>query len=103
MALVKDSCTPFNSKTCKYSQPSFGMKLLRNSILTNKNVVQWNVTNDMKEPITLCPFSKYQNMFGKINTYHDKVWKNNVGVVGIHVLALWPPFIHFIIMVSNIV
>jgi hypothetical protein len=49
------------------------MELLRNYFLTNKNVVQWNVINHMKEPIALCPFNKYQNMFGGINTYHDKV------------------------------
>jgi len=102
MALVKDSCTPFNSKTCKYSQPSFGMELLRNFVLTNKNMVQWSVINHMKEPITLCPFNKYQNMFGRINIYHDKIWWSSVGVVGIHVLAIWPPFVHFIIMFSNI-
>jgi len=69
---VKDSCTPFNSKTCEYSQPSFGMELLHSCVLTNKNVVQWSVTIHTKEPILLCPFSKYQNMFGRINTYHDK-------------------------------
>ncbi len=69
---MKDSCTPFNSKTCEYSQPSFGMELLHSCVLTNKNVVQWSVTNHTKEPILLCPFSKYQNMFGRINTYHDK-------------------------------
>jgi hypothetical protein len=67
MAFVKDSCTPFNSKTCKYSQPSFKMELLRSFVLTNKNVVQWSVTNHMKEPNMLCPFSKCQNMFEKIN------------------------------------
>jgi hypothetical protein len=70
---VKDFCTPFNSKTYKYSQPSFRMDLLRSRVLMNKNVVQWNVINHMKEPIALCPFNKYQNMFGGINTYHDKV------------------------------
>ncbi len=73
MALVKDFYTPFNWKTCKYSQPSFRMELLRSFVLTNKNVVQWNVTNHMKEPITLCPFGKYQNMFGKLNIYHNKI------------------------------
>jgi hypothetical protein len=56
----------------------------------------------MKEPITLCPFSKYQNMFQRINIYYDKIWQSSVGVVGIHVLAIWPPFVHFIIMFSNI-
>ncbi len=82
---------PFNSKTYKYSQPSFKMELLRNCVLMNKKVVQWNVTNHMKEPIALCLFSKYQNMFGRINTYHDKIWRSNVNVVNIHILAIWPP------------
>jgi hypothetical protein len=27
-------------------------------------------------------------MFGRINIYHDKVWRNSVGVVGIHILAV---------------
>ncbi len=49
------------------------MELLRSCVLMNKIVVQWNVTNHMKEPITLCPSSKYQNIFGRINIYHDKV------------------------------
>jgi hypothetical protein len=56
----------------------------------NKNVVQWNVINHRKELITLCPFSKYQNMFERINNYHDNVWKSNVGVIGIYILAIWP-------------
>jgi cytochrome b561 len=43
----------------------------------------------MKEFIVLCPFSKYQNMFGRIDTYHDKAWRSSVGVVDIHVLAVW--------------
>jgi hypothetical protein len=47
------------------------MELLCSCVLTNKNVVQWNVTNHTKEPIMLCPFTKYQNMFGRFNTYHD--------------------------------
>jgi len=66
---VKDFCTPFNLKTYKYSQPSFTMELLCSCVIENKNMVQCNVTNHMKEPIMLCPFSKYQNMFGRINTY----------------------------------
>jgi hypothetical protein len=53
-------------------QPSFKMELLCNCVLTNKNVVQWSIINHTNEPIVLCPFSKYQNMFGKINTFHDK-------------------------------
>jgi hypothetical protein len=32
---VGEFCTLFNSKTCKYSQPSFKMKLLCNCVLTN--------------------------------------------------------------------
>jgi hypothetical protein len=70
---VKEFFTPFNSKTYKYSQPSFMMELLCSCVIANKNVVQCSVTNHMKEPIVLCPFSKYQNMFGRINTYHNKV------------------------------
>jgi len=70
---MRDSCTPFNLKIYKYSQPSFEMKLLCSYVLTNKNVVQWSVTNHKKESIVLYPFNKYQNMFEKINTYHDKV------------------------------
>ncbi len=73
MIFVRDSCTSFNLKTCKYSQPSLKMELICNFVLTNKNVVQWNIINHMKKPITLCPFSKYENMFGRINIYHDKV------------------------------
>jgi len=49
------------------------MELLRNCVLMNNNVVQWSVINHMKEPIALCPFSKYQNMFGRVNSYCDKV------------------------------
>jgi hypothetical protein len=64
------------------------MELLRSCVLMNKNVIQCSVTSHMKEPIVLCPFSKYQNMFGRINTYYNKVRRNNVGVVGIHILAI---------------
>ncbi len=56
---VKEFCTPFNSKTCKYSQPSFEMELLRNCVLINKNVIQWNVINYMKEFIVLYCNNKY--------------------------------------------
>jgi hypothetical protein len=37
---VREFCTPFNLKACKYSQPSFEMELLHNCVLTNKNVIQ---------------------------------------------------------------
>lgn len=52
---VKDSCTPFNTKTYKCSQLSFRIDLLRSYFLTNKNVVQWNLTNHMKEPVMFDP------------------------------------------------
>lgn len=58
-SLCEEFCTPFNSKTCKYSQPSFKMELLHNCVLTNKNVIQWNVINYMKEFIVLYYNNKY--------------------------------------------
>jgi hypothetical protein len=50
---------PSTRRHTKYSQPSFRMKLLRSCVLTNKNVIQWNVTNHMKVPIALYPYSKF--------------------------------------------